>query len=101
MHKTCELLKLLGYETRGASTSEEAIQLFGAESFDILFTDFTLPGMDGTELAKQLRGVKPDLRILIASGYGDNGALESELGALMITKPYDLAKLQEVLAQVE
>jgi CheY-like chemotaxis protein len=99
LHIACELLTLLGYQARGASTAEEAIQLFGAEPFDILFTDFTLPGMNGAELAKRLRDVKPDLRIVVASGYGDSGAFKKELDAMVITKPYDLSKLEEILTQ--
>jgi DNA-binding LytR/AlgR family response regulator len=71
--------------------------LFKAGQYDILFTDFSLPGMNGAELARQLKQIKPDLKIVFASGYGDAIGDRNELDAVIITKPYDLSSLEELL----
>jgi CheY-like chemotaxis protein len=94
---TCELLKQLGHKVHGAATAEEALRLFDSEKFDILFTDFSLPGMNGVDLAKQLKQSQPNLRIVIASGYGNVISNDNELGAVVITKPYGLMDLEEIL----
>jgi CheY-like chemotaxis protein len=65
--------------------------------------DYLMPGMTGTELANQLRQVRPDIPIVLVSGY--TGPLLSQEALLagvgqILTKPLDFRKLAEALAQV-
>lgn len=93
----CELLRLLGHEPKGVSNAEEALTETSRQAFDILFTDISLPGMSGIELAKSVASSQPAPRIVFASGYlldkSDLEGLECEI----LLKPYDLEQLQVAL----
>ncbi|MDB5840608.1 MAG: domain S-box protein [Herminiimonas sp.] len=94
---TCDILAVFGHKAQGVSAAEEAIEFLARDQFDVLFTDFSLPGMNGVELAKLAKQSDPGLKIIFASGYGD--ALEGTQGlqAVVLKKPYDMTQLQKVL----
>lgn len=52
-------------------TAEEALVFVRDHPCDVLVTDVSLPGMDGLELARRLRTVRPDLRIVVISAHAD------------------------------
>ncbi|GMU10651.1 hypothetical protein ASNO1_69050 [Corallococcus caeni] len=98
-----ELLGLLGHAVMPVASAEEARVALAAEPFDVLFTDVTLPGMSGVELAREVALRKPAMRIIIASGHG-RAALDGDprqwLGVVVLPKPYALPQIQQALAQV-
>jgi CheY-like chemotaxis protein/two-component sensor histidine kinase len=73
-----ETLAELGYEPVGFDSSLAALQAFRAEPkrFDLVLTDETMPDLTGTELARAVRQLRPDIPIILMSGY--SGALLSE-----------------------
>jgi CheY-like chemotaxis protein len=73
-----ETLAQLGYEPVGFDSSVAALQAFGAEPkrFDLVLTDETMPDLTGTELAREIRQLRPEIPIILMSGYG--GAQLSE-----------------------
>ena len=104
---TGELLRKLGYRVIEAESGAEAVTLLTQHpDIDVLFSDMMMPGgMSGADLARQAREMRPGLKILLTSGYVDNGAAPSATvgGIRILRKPYrgeDLAQaLREVLAQ--
>ncbi|WP_223640762.1 PAS domain-containing protein [Corallococcus sp. EGB] len=98
-----ELLGLLGHAVMPVASAEEARVALAAERFDVLFTDVTLPGMSGVDLAREVALRRPAMRIIIASGHG-RAALEGDpqqwLGVVVLPKPYALPQVQQALAQV-
>jgi CheY-like chemotaxis protein len=66
-----ETLAELGYEPVGFDSSVAALQAFRAEPqrFDLVLTDETMPDMSGVELAREMRCIRPDLPIVLMSGY--------------------------------
>jgi predicted ATPase/signal transduction histidine kinase len=66
-----ETLAELGYEAVGFDSSVAALQAFRAEPtrFDLVLTDETMPDLTGTELARQIRQLRPDISIILMSGY--------------------------------
>ncbi|NBD12904.1 PAS domain S-box protein [Corallococcus sp. c25j21] len=98
-----ELLGLLGHAVMSVASAEEARVALAAEPFDVLFTDVTLPGMSGVDLAREVALRKPTMRIIIASGHG-RAALDGDprqwLGVVVLPKPYALPQIQQALAQV-
>ena len=66
-----ETLAQLGYEPVGFDSSVAALQAFRTEPkrFDLVLTDETMPDLTGTELAREIRLLRPDISIILASGY--------------------------------
>jgi signal transduction histidine kinase/ActR/RegA family two-component response regulator len=95
---TRELLEALGYTVVTAGSGEEALEAARAHHgpIDVLLTDVVMPGMRGASLARQMRAVRPGLRVLFMSGYGDGaepgGAGERDA---VLRKPFD----QDLLAR--
>ncbi|NPT56912.1 ATP-binding protein [Paraburkholderia elongata] len=77
-----EVLAELGYEPVGFVSSEAAWQAFDAnpQRFDAVITDQTMPGITGLELATRIRAARPDVPVILASGYS-SVALERDAKA--------------------
>ncbi len=68
-----ELLESLGYSVISATKSLEALELFtnNPDAFDLVITDQTMPGMTGMELSEKLLAVRPDIPIILCSGFSE------------------------------
>src|SRR5262245_57052642 len=66
---TAELLNCDGRGIVAVASAEEALQEFDAARFGLVITDVSLPAMSGIDLARRIRGLRPDIPIIIASGY--------------------------------
>jgi CheY-like chemotaxis protein len=66
-----EMLAALGYEPIGYDRAGAALAAFRADParFDLVLTDEVMPGMTGTQLARALNGLRPELPIVLVSGY--------------------------------
>ncbi len=96
----CEMLKAFGHAPEGASHAEGALKMLDAERYDVLFSDVSLPGMSGVDLARIAVRQQPALRVIFASGYGDALLRHLEFAYLSLQKPYDLDQLQNALAEI-
>lgn len=96
----CETLRALGHDVESAASGEEALPALEKQSFDILFTDVSLPGMSGVDLARRALQLTPGLELLFASGYGDELTRHLEFPAKSLQKPYDIEQLQSVLGEI-
>jgi len=67
------MLERLGYQVESKTSSIEALEAFREQPdrFDLLITDMTMPNMTGTELAREITGIRPKLPVVICSGYSD------------------------------
>jgi CheY-like chemotaxis protein len=96
------LLNKRGYATRKALTAVEALKLMRRHRFTCAFLDAKLPDMDGLELARRIREMAPDMRILMVSGYfyRDDVSIQEAMtqGVIidLISKPF----LQEEILRV-
>lgn len=66
-----ELLAQLGYEPVGFESSVQAFECFRADPqrFDLVLSDEAMPGMTGSELAQRIRAIRPEIPIVLMSGY--------------------------------
>jgi PAS domain S-box-containing protein len=100
------ILSDLGYQTLVATNGPEALAILNRDnSVDLLFTDIVMPaGMSGTDLARQASRLRPDLKVLLSSGYAReaNQSRSARDDFPFIAKPYRPTalgkKLEEVLA---
>src|SRR5579872_4535578 len=95
-------LTSLGYRVTAAANGAEALALLERlPDIDLLFTDLTMPGMDGHEVAERARRARPGLKVLFASGNGDSAATTADgATARYIVKPYRKKELAETLLEV-
>lgn len=90
-----EMLEQLGYSVTRASNGLEALEAIEHNGIDLMFSDIVMPGkFDGIDLARQVRRLRPELPILLTTGY--SGARKSEFPILR--KPYHIQELSEALA---
>jgi CheY-like chemotaxis protein len=92
-HVVRATLKRYGYTVLEATSGEEALQIVRAneQPIDLLLTDVVMPSMSGPALAAEVRAIRPDIRVLFASGYTDDaivrhGAVQDDLA--FIEKPF-------------
>lgn len=96
----CEMLRSLGHAVQAADSGEFATPLLEAQRFDVLFTDVSLPGISGVDLARAALRRQSDLEIVFASGFGDLLTKHLEFAATSLQKPYDLDLLQYTLSNI-
>jgi CheY-like chemotaxis protein len=95
-----DMIAALGFTCLQAPDAEAALTLLRNEArIDVLFTDVGLPGMRGPELAMTARGMKPDLKVIFASGYGDALDAGALAGAVQLGKPYEQDQLAQALSE--
>jgi two-component system, cell cycle sensor histidine kinase and response regulator CckA len=95
-----EILHLLGFSVTTAGSGEEGEELAVRERFDVLLTDFVLPGIDGGELARRLAAATPALRVIVMSGYAEDESMR--LGVMtgtvrFLQKPFDVETLSRAM----
>ena len=76
-----DALSEAGYEVRPAGSSSEALRLVGEETFHLVLLDLSLPDSKGLDLLKSLRGMAPDLPVMILTGLPLEKKLVSEAKA--------------------
>ncbi len=96
----CEMLAQLGYEvTRAASAAAALGALADGRSVDLIFSDIMMPGgMNGVELAREIKRRRSDIPILLTSGYSEGSAQDAEAaGVKILPKPYNITELAQAL----
>ena len=94
-----DALATLGFATRWAKNAEEALAILsrGADRIDIVFTDVMMPGMNGVDLAKEIRRLYGDIRVVLTSGYSHVLVEEGTHGFDLLQKPYSIEQLSRTL----
>ena len=97
-----DTLRDAGFQVVVARDGPEALALLGRlEPVDLLFSDIVMPGgMTGIELAQAARRLRPDLPVLLATGYGGPVGSVAGPGFEVLAKPYDQAALARRIAEL-
>jgi CheY-like chemotaxis protein len=100
-----QILERLGYRVAARTSSVEALELFRAkpDDFDLVVTDMTMPNMTGDQLATELMKIRPDVLVILCTGYSnkisDQSAQAIGIKAL-IYKPIVKADLAKTMRKV-
>jgi DNA-binding response OmpR family regulator len=98
-----QALKILEVETDTAANGEEALAKLKEREFGLILLDLKMPGMDGMEVLRRVREIRPDIRIIIITAYGTvESAVEAmKLGAVdFIQKPFSPEEIRELVSRV-
>lgn len=100
-----KMLENLGYKVSISSNSISALEEFRANSdkYSLLVTDQNMPNMTGTELASKIKAIRPDIRVIIITGYSDSLSEEvlEECGiSEVILKPMILDDFSKIIRRV-
>jgi PAS domain S-box-containing protein len=93
---TAQMLADMGYVVVEASSAKEALSHLADPRIDLLITDHLMPGMSGTQLAREAQAKRPGLRTLIISGFAEVDDVAPDLPRLM--KPFRASELAAGLA---
>jgi CheY-like chemotaxis protein len=98
-------LELLGYDTIAAVDGEEGVRIFRERlnEIDLVLLDFAMPRINGAEAFEELVRIKPDVKVILSSGYAEEVVLQRFPGpqpAGILHKPYKLEVLKDELDRV-
>jgi PAS domain S-box-containing protein len=96
-----EMVEVLGHTCTRADGGRAALAALDKNEFDLVFTDLSMPEMDGWEVARAVRRRSPRTRIAVVTGYGRDAArTQGDAPAdIVIGKPFDFEQVEEVLTQ--
>jgi CheY-like chemotaxis protein len=103
----CDAVKMMlafdGHDVLTASSGKEALAIFDKEKFDLVITDFAMPGMKGDELAAAIKARSPGQPVVMITAYAE--MLQSSGKSLpgvdfVVSKPFLLEHLREAIATV-
>ena len=98
------LVKILarkGHQVRGAADAQAALDALARETFDLVLTDVVMPGIDGFELLRRVKGAWPGMKVVVLTGYARRQSISDFLlyGAdEYLAKPF---QVHELLAAVD
>ena len=94
-----KMLSRLGYEVSSADSGENGLSIFLKRKFDIVLSDYEMPGMDGVALACSVKKSSPRTRVVIMTGAGKETVFSRKSTAVdkVISKPFTLAEIDETI----
>jgi two-component system cell cycle sensor histidine kinase/response regulator CckA len=98
-------LRSKGYKVLEARSGEAALELLNEQKspIDLLITDVVMPRIDGPTLVRQVRGERPDLKVIFISGYAEDAfrkRLDQGAGIHFLPKPFSLKQLAGKVKEV-
>lgn len=100
----CEFIKdvltLDGHQTVTVQSAREAVNWVKSSSFDLVFLDLMIPDISGVEVLRTIKQLKPDLPVVIVTGYPDGEVMDQalRLGPLsVVKKPFTEEQIRSVL----
>lgn len=91
-----EVFQKEGYKTVLAASGAQALEIVAKRDPSLVLLDMKIPGMDGLETLKRIKQIKPEMKVVIMTAYGDLDTIQHAIsgGALAhFAKPFDLKEL--------
>ena len=98
------MINRLGFEVLMAKDGKEAVEIFRErwQEIHLVLTDLTMPQLNGWDTLEALRRIRPDIPVILTSGYDQTSALDpdrSERPQAFLNKPYQMVDLKRALAR--
>jgi len=93
LDSTKDILENEGYEVVPAESGEEAVRLFGTQTFNVILMDIKMPGMNGVESFIEMKKIRPGIKVIMVTAYGVEEVIRQALaeGAFAVLhKPLDM-----------
>ena len=104
MEMATSILERLGYKVTGQTDSVTALEVFRSspDEFDLVITDYTMPNLTGMDLAKEVRRIRPDIRVMLCTGFSEKITPDhmKELGVGLLMKPYGMREISEAIRKI-
>ena len=99
----CESVKMMlmfdGHEVETASSGDQALEKFDPARFDLVVTDYAMPGMKGDQLAKAIKERSPEMPVILLTAFPPE--IQPACFNVVITKPFAFEDLRNALIQVD
>lgn len=97
-----EMLSALGYEVSSAENGAKALRIFLGNKFDIVISDYEMPGMDGVALARRIKRSCPGTPVVLMTGAAKETILSRKGAAVdgVLLKPFTLAEIWATIASL-
>jgi len=92
-----------GYGVKTAVNGHQAIQILNSSPIDLVLTDMAMPHMNGLDLSRQIKAIRPDLPIILCTGFSSEVNAERSAGAgidRIVMKPYRPRDIGAVIREV-
>jgi YesN/AraC family two-component response regulator len=89
-------LSLQGYDCETATNGKSALELIRNTSFEVMITDFDMPHMNGLELTKRVKELKPDMKVIVIIGYSEKFSHDEAIAlgvSDLLEKPFGFREL--------
>jgi len=99
------MLEIVGYKVLLAASGKKAIETYRKKSktIDLVILDMILPEMDGSEIYDRLKGINPNVKVLLSSGFTQNGQAKEIIDKGcngFIQKPFTLEQLSQKISEI-
>jgi DNA-binding NtrC family response regulator len=99
-----DILRAKGYAAETAASSTDALSCVGDRSYDCVLSDIRMPGMDGVELYREIRQIRPEMQVVLMTAYTTDSRVREGLdeGVLaVLDKPLDIDKVLGFLSALQ
>jgi CheY-like chemotaxis protein len=90
-------------QVTSTTDSLSALEKLRLQPFDLVLTDYDMPGMNGLELAQTVRQALPNTRVVLMSAYGDGATFKHRIRAMelehYLPKPFSLKQVREIIEE--
>jgi CheY-like chemotaxis protein len=97
------IIEWIGFQVLAADCGMKALKLFEKNLFDVVFTDYNMPGMNGSELARCIKEISPGTLVVLLTGDPDELSKNKPGGDsidMVVTKPYGLDQIEGAIGRM-
>ena len=96
-----DTLSFLGYKVTVASSGHEGLRLFLNNSFELVFTDMRMPGMDGWSLAHHIKDKSPNTPVVLITGSDRETVMKTLKGSFVDTVIFKPLSLEDIIKTLQ